>query len=70
MKLTVIIRDISPFIHFQDAPRHRSVTIELTQEQEALLGVGPCGYAQGATIYEEIAQCFIEPIEPADAKIT
>jgi len=51
MKLTVIIRDLSPFIHLQDPCNYRSVHIDLTPEQLHKLAMSSD---------ESIGQCFIE----------
>lgn len=58
--LTVIIRDPSPMIHFQESPTHRSVKIPLTVEQLKLIELKAMGTIRGSNYYEEIAMCFIE----------
>lgn len=51
MKLTVIIRDISPFIHLQEPCTHRTVQIPLTDEQVHLLRMNKD---------EQVSQSYIE----------
>lgn len=57
MKLTVILRDDSPFIHVGGRPKYRSVQIQLT--------VAQVDEIRGRTAYEReneiIDNCFIEP---------
>jgi hypothetical protein len=60
MKLTVIIRDDSPFMHLQEPPRHRSVTLYFTPEQRKELKLRSIGRVGGEEFFEEISQCFIE----------
>ena len=60
MKLTVIIRDDSPFMYLQEPPRHRSVNIEFTPEQAEQLKLKSIGRSGGQEWFEEISQCFIE----------
>ena len=60
MKLTVIIRDLSPMIHLQEPVSHRRVTFELTEEQEDLLKLKCTGSVGSANIFEEYSSCFIE----------
>ena len=64
MKLTVIFRNDSPMIHCGDSPSYRSVQIELTPEQCALLKTRQTSTSCGNAIYEEISRCFFEPKEP------
>lgn len=54
MKLTVIIRDNDPLFHYGDTPSYRSLGINLTPDQEALIML-----RKG----EEISKCFLEPNE-------
>ena len=61
MILTVIIRDISPFIFMQEPVSHRTVHIELTPEQEKLLAFQVTGKNNGEDVVEDISACFIEP---------
>lgn len=51
MQLTVIIRDISPFIHLQEPCTFRTVHIQLTDEQIHLLRMNKD---------EQVSQSFIE----------
>ena len=60
MKLTVIIRDESPFMYLQEPPRHRSVSIEFTPEQKEKLELKSIGWNGGQEWFEEISHCFIE----------
>lgn len=59
--LTVIIRDDSPMIHCQDAPKFRSVRVILTDDQVNLITLGCTGTTGGTPIYEVVSKCFIEP---------
>lgn len=52
MIITVVIRDVSPFIHLHEPVTYRSVSISLTKEQEKILKF----FHQN----EEISLCFIE----------
>lgn len=58
--LTVIIRDNSPFIFMQEPPTHRSVTIELTDEQLNSLKLNYIGVSCGQEYYESISKAFLE----------
>lgn len=59
MILTVIVRDTTPL--FMEEPiRHRSVQVELTDEQVKKIGLKHLGKNCGHDIYEEISTCFIE----------
>jgi hypothetical protein len=51
MKLTVVIRDISPFVHLQEPCTYRTVHIPLTDEQVHSLRL---------TKDEQISTSFIE----------
>ena len=53
MKLTVIIRDTYPLMHFNDPLTYRSVHINLTPEQLEKLTL------RHKT--EEVSTCFLEP---------
>lgn len=63
--LTVLIRDDSPFLHFQCSPSFRSVRVLLTAEQRESLKLrytdtrGSDHYG-----YETIDRCFIEDLTP------
>jgi hypothetical protein len=59
-KLTVLIRDDSPFIHLGGSPACRSVSIELTNEQLEKIKLKYIGQAAGKNMYESIDKCFIE----------
>lgn len=58
--LTVIIRDPSPVVLFQDAPTYRRVTIELTPEQQVKLNLLTTGTSGQTKIVEAVSQCFLE----------
>ena len=60
MKLTVIMRDEMPMIIFNDAPRYRSVQIDLTDEQIEKLKPKNVGSQNGEEIYESYSRCFLE----------
>ena len=60
--LTVVIRDDSPLINAGDTPRYRTVQVELTDEQLQKLKLR-YSHSSGMNLYyEEISQCFIEPL--------
>ena len=59
-KLTVIIRDDAPWIHMQQSPRMRSVSILLNEYQRKQLMLAHTGKIGGKDIFEEIDRCFIE----------
>ena len=59
--LTVVIRDDSPFVHMQEPVRHRTVRIELTDAQIEQLRMRQTGTVMGVPMYEDVAQCFLEP---------
>lgn len=61
--LTVIIRDPSPLVHFNDAPSYRSVRIELTRAQRDQIAVRHVAGQSGNEIFEEVSRCFLEPLE-------
>lgn len=54
MKLTVVIRDITTFIHLGDSPSYRTVVIELTEEQRSKLTMHE---------HESISTCILELTE-------
>ena len=60
MKLTVIINNIAPFIHLQEPVQHRSVRIELTEEQKKMLRMKWVARSGATDYYEEISHCFLE----------
>lgn len=69
VKLIVIIRDASPLFFFNDAPRHRTVTVELTEEQLQKLRLEVVGVEGGKDLSEEIDRCFLEPAaDPSEVK--
>ena len=59
--LTVIIRDDAPMIHCGDSPTYRSVSIQLTNEQIAMIALRNTHHCNGKDHFEEISKCFIEP---------
>jgi len=61
-KLTVIIRDDSPLIFYNDSPTYRSVTIKLTDDQLQKLKLKWIGERNRENFHETISKCFIEPI--------
>ena len=60
--LTVIIRNDSPWVNCNSAPTYRSVHVELTQEQIDKLALNWAWSCGDTRHYEEVAQCFIEPV--------
>lgn len=58
--LRVIIRDAAPLAIMQEPVSHRSVSIELTDEQMERLRLHSHGSAGGAPIYEEVSLVFFE----------
>ena len=60
--LTVIIRDVSPFMHLQEPPTYRSVQIELTPEQREKLSLAWVASSGFTDYHEEVSQCFFEPL--------
>lgn len=60
LKLTVIIRDDSPWIHMQHSPQLRSVSIMLNEYQRKQLMLACTGKIGGRLIFEKIDRCFIE----------
>jgi hypothetical protein len=62
VKLTVVIRDIAPFVHMQEAPTHRTVHIELTDQQKDLLRLSCVGQVGGRPMHEELDKAFLEYI--------
>ena len=60
MTLTVIIRDISPFVHLNGPVGLRTVRIELTKEQEEKLKLRSIGYINGVETFEEYSACILE----------
>ena len=64
--LTVVIADDSRFIHLQEPVLHRSVQIELTEEQQQQLALRWTGALGKTDIFETVSRCFIEPpFEPS-----
>ena len=60
-KLTVVIRDDSPLVHFGDPVRYRSVQLDLPEHMTDALKLKYKYTTNGIDYYEEISQCFIEP---------
>jgi hypothetical protein len=58
--VTFIVADYAPFIILQEPVRHRSVHIELTQEQIEKIGLKQSGTDCGKPIIETISKCFVE----------
>ena len=56
LRLTVIIGDTSPFVHLQEPPDHRRVTIDLTQEQRDALAL----YKRRTNCGDFVSMCFLE----------
>jgi hypothetical protein len=56
--LTLIIKDVSPLIYEEEPVQHRTVHIELTEDQRVRL---EC--LNNANLYEEISFCFLEDME-------
>lgn len=59
MKLTVVFRNEMPMIVANDPPTHRTVVLQLTDEQVAKLAPRPSGYAD---LYESIAYYILEDV--------
>ena len=53
--LTVIIADDQPLVIFGDPPTHRSVRLELTEEQKKALTLD--------AKHERISHCFLEDVD-------
>lgn len=62
-RLTVIIEDLTPLIHWQGQPARRSVRIQLTPEQLEALSLRYTGHDRGTDLYEQVACCFLEGSE-------
>ena len=60
MKLTAIIIDPSNFIHMQERPARRRVTIELTPLQSRQLELKTVGSIGGHEIKEEYGEIILE----------
>jgi len=60
-KLTVVIRDKSPFFLFGDAPSYRTVQIQLTPEQRKQIELKVTYLSGKESYYEDISQCILEP---------
>jgi hypothetical protein len=63
VKLTVVIRDESPFLHLQEPVTHRSVVIWLTEGQLDQLALHCTGRIGGSDLFESLSQCFLESTE-------
>lgn len=59
-RLTVILRNISPFICLEEPVEHRTIHIEFTLEQLELLKPRKTGFSSGSPTFEQVSQCFIE----------
>jgi hypothetical protein len=64
--LTVVIRDISPFVFLGDSVTHRTVRIELTPEQRERIQLRWCGTDRGSDVYEAVSSCFFEEATDED----
>ena len=60
MKLTVIIRNDAPMIFCGDSPSYRTVTFDLTEEQNKQIFLAHVGTNAGREVKEEISQCILE----------
>ena len=58
MKLTVIIRDPAPMVHMGESPTHRTVVIELTEEQASKIQLKKT--SNSPEMFEEISMCILE----------
>lgn len=63
VKLTVVIRDDSAFIHQQEPIVHRTVHVDLTQDQLKQLTLYEVGKVGKTPIFESISQSFLEDAE-------
>lgn len=63
MKLTVVFRNEMPMFVANDPPTHRTVVLQLTDEQVAKLAPRPIGHmgAHGE-LYEDIAYYILEKV--------
>jgi hypothetical protein len=61
MVLTVVIRDDGPLVFCGDVPSYRTVRIDLTTEQEALIDLREVGVNCGQAIHEQISRAILEP---------
>ncbi len=60
MKITVIIRNDAPIIFCGDSPSYRTVTFDLTEEQNKHIVLAHVGTNAGCEIKEEISRCILE----------
>jgi len=58
--LTVIIRNDGPMIFCGDSPTYRSVSIELTPEQQEQIALRHIGTNHGNDQWEALSKCWIE----------
>jgi hypothetical protein len=58
--LTVVIADYSEFICAQEPVQHRTVRIELTNEQQDQLQMRQTGTSCGNPIFERVSMVFLE----------
>lgn len=57
--LTVVFRNFSPTVNFNEPVSHRKRTIELTEDQRRQLAI-ECTHTSGmADYYEEISLCIL-----------
>lgn len=63
VKLTVIIKDESPFICQQEPILHRTVHVNLTEGQLKELALYEVGKVGKTPIFESISQAFLEDVE-------
>ena len=59
-KLTVIIRDDSPMIHYADSSSYRRVTVNLTTDQQEKLRLFVTSVINTKEIYESYSMAFVE----------
>jgi hypothetical protein len=58
--LTVVLRDIAPMVHLNEPVNHRSVRIELTENQRKILSLNNTHTIGGIEFYENISLAILE----------
>lgn len=61
--LTVVIRDVSAFVHLDEPVTRRTVRIQLTDEQIEKLRLHYTHSSHGSDFHEQISTCFLEEPE-------
>ena len=60
VKIRVMIKDATPTLSVGDPPKHRSVGIVLTPEQEEEINLQVVGEVEGREVKETIAYIFLD----------